>query len=124
MYIHTLELARKRKKLSSLTTSLWNACKGILAHVEEKYKLPGEHVNSTTKERTAQLSGLLTEKSLRQMLEEKNHFAADILFPFVAPLTDRCVEFKASCDLTSIVMQYNDIVRSALVEHKKVRLVE
>lgn len=48
----------------------------------------------------AQMNGLFTGDGLREMLEKKKHYAADMIFPIVASLNDRKTEFVPSSDLT------------------------
>lgn len=80
---HPLGPAEKRTMLSSLDTSLSEACSGILAHVEEKCALPGLPVTFARKN-DAHSNSLLTGYGLRGMLEGKGHSVVDIGFPFVA----------------------------------------
>lgn len=53
-------------------------------------------MNFSDKENTGQLNGLSTGNSLREMMEEKSHYAIDMLFPFVAWTIDRSIRFEAS----------------------------
>lgn len=48
---------------------LLEAPSAILAHMEEKYLVPGLHVDFVKKEQTAQLDGSFTRDGLRGMIE-------------------------------------------------------
>lgn len=123
-YGHLLVLTGKWRRLSSLAISLSKACNGILAQVEEKYNLPGLHVNFAKEKEAAQLKGLLTEDGLRGMSEERIRYAVDVVSTFVASFTDRSARFEASCILIRMIVQYSHIVNKVLEDHREERWVE
>lgn len=51
-------------------------------------------------------------------------YAVDMVFPFVASLTDRSMGFEANGDLTQMIVQCTDIVTEILVHHREARWVE
>lgn len=119
VYSQPLVPAGKRRKLRSLKISLLGACNGILAHAEQRYSLLGPHVNLAEKDRAAKLSGLVTEGELEGMLEGKECEAVFTVFLFVASFVSGYGGFEATGDLTRMDVQYNEIVRYTLENHKE-----
>lgn len=113
--------ARKRRELSSLRISPLRTCSGILPQVEQNRALPRFHVNFVKKEKTAQLNGLCTGDDLRGILEGKKHYAVDMVFSSLASCIERNLEYEATYNLTQMSMQYTDIVREVLVDHREVQ---
>lgn len=111
-------LAGERRKLSLLKIWLFEACSGILVHVEERYALPRLPATFARKER-AQTSELCTRDGQRGMIEGKNHYGIDMISPFVAFSTDKCIAFQASHDLTHMNVQYDGSVNEMLVSHRE-----
>lgn len=123
-YSHTLEPAEKRRKKSSLEMSLLKACSRILAHVEERCALRGLHLNFAKNEIAAQLNGLFTEDGIRGLLEGKNHYGVDMVFPFLVSSFDRSTGSEANGDLIATSMQCIDIVNKGLADHREVKWVQ
>lgn len=100
MYSHPDGPSGKQKRVSLLKTPLFRACNSILAQIEEKYALPGLHVNFAKREKSAQLNGLFTGDGLRGMLEGKDYYAVDMVFPFITSFIDRSLGFEGCFELT------------------------
>lgn len=118
IYSHPCGPNGKRKRLSSVRMALLRACNAILAHVEEKYALPGLHVDFAKTGKTTQLNGLFTADGLRGMLEGKDYYAVDMVFPFVAAFIDRSLGFEEKCELTRMNVLYIEIINKVLVDHR------
>lgn len=63
----------------------------------KKYVLPGLHVNFAQKEKSPHFNDLLTGDGLRRVLEEKNYYAVDMVFPFIPSLIDKGFDFEGRC---------------------------
>lgn len=57
------------------------------------------------------------------MLEEKNHYAVDMVFPFVASYIDRSIGLETTCDLIGMNGQYTDSVNRVLADHWEMQWV-
>lgn len=99
--------------------SLLRACSDILARIEEGYALPGLHVNFTKREKTAQFNGLFVGDGLREMLERKDSYAVDRVFPPTAPFTDSTLTFKGRCELSRLKVQYRYLVNKVQIDKRE-----
>lgn len=88
-----------------------------MAHIENKYTVPGLHVNFVEEKQKTQLSGLLTEDGLRGMKEKRNCYAAYTVFPFVALFNDRSFGFGERCDFTRMSSLYTEMVDKMLFDY-------
>lgn len=82
-YTHPRGPPGRLKRLSYVGLPLCKACSSALSHSEEKYPVPGLHVDIAKEKQTAQLNGLSTGEKLGRIKEERNYYAADRAFPFL-----------------------------------------
>lgn len=74
--------------MSFVRLALPKACNGVPAHIEEKYKILGLHVDFAKKEHTAELIGLFRSERLRETLNMREHYAVGTVFSFAAALIE------------------------------------
>lgn len=79
---------------------LLRACNDILGHNEEKYALPGLHVDFAITEKPAQPSGLFARNEAHGMLEDQNYYAVDMDFLLLTSCIDESLGFDRRCELT------------------------
>lgn len=75
--------------MNSVRLPLPKACSSILAHGEERHAVFGLHVGCDRKEQTTLLSDLFTEERLRSMMQSRNNYADNAMFPFIVAPTDK-----------------------------------
>lgn len=63
--------SRKQRTLISVRLPLPGVCIGVQAHTEEKYSVPGLHVEFKTKKQTIQLNGLLKKNGLQNLVKRR-----------------------------------------------------
>lgn len=78
---------------------LLSPCNGVVVHTEVKYPAPGLHVVFAKEEQKAQLSTLIVEDGLQEMMEGKNYRIADAVFLFVERLISSNLDVVESCNL-------------------------
>lgn len=96
----------------------------ILAHVEEKYPVPGLRLDLAEKKQTAQLKGQFTGDGLRRMRERRNYYAADTVCQFVAAFSDKGLDFVVRCDLTLMSVLYTEMVENVSFDQRDGAWVE
>lgn len=79
----------KQKRLGSVRLPLIIVFSAILAYIEEKYPVPGFHVDFAQKKDITQLSGLITGDGLRGLMERIKYSAAEMVLPFFASFIRR-----------------------------------
>lgn len=60
---------------------------------------PGLHVNFVKNEKMAQLNSMCTGDGLGRMLTRRDLSAVNVIFPLMAPFSDKSVGCEASSDL-------------------------
>lgn len=94
------------------------ACKGILAHNEENYRLSKSSVERSGKEKKAQFYDLLTRHGLEGILERKRRYGLDLIFLFTSSFIDESLGLEECCELTREHVQNSHIVNSVLSNHR------
>lgn len=106
----------KQKVLNSMRLALLKAYKGVLAQNEEKYSVSGLHKHFAHKKETAQPNVLVPAERLREMMERKNYYGTDTLFPIVAALVDKSLGLVENRDLTLINVFYTEMIQKVLFD--------
>lgn len=109
-----LSLNKRRRTFRSVRNSLLRCANHTLSAIERDSFMPGLHVDFSTCEKGATPNGLFTVDGLRGMLEAKDYWAVDMVFPFVAGCLDRICGESDSAPLTTICTRYTEIVTSAM----------
>lgn len=101
---------RKRRSFKSVRNAILKGVNSVLAAFESDSYARALHVGFSTGESGRNLNGIFTVEGLQGMLEAKDYRALDMVFPFIGSYIDRCCNEGDEAPVTSIYLQYSDIL--------------
>lgn len=98
------------KALGLMKNALFKVENVMLLAIEEIYLASSLHVGFSKKGASEQLNGLFMFDGLRKMLERNVYCILDMVFPFIGPFLDRCIEMLGKITMMTVHKLFSDPV--------------
>lgn len=93
---------------------LQNGCDSLLRAHSDDFSVSGLQIDFSVKQMTSTFNGFFTTMDAKEMLEEKEFVALDMVFSFISSFLDRASEYWGQPILPKIDTGHPDIVNQLL----------